>query len=247
MNTPLRGKRIWLVGSSFGIGEALAEQLGALGATLVLSGRTLEKLEAIAKRIGNGAEAIACDVTDVGSVRLAHQLAGVADMVIYNAGTYEPMSAADFDLAAVEQMVDVNLMGAVRVLHTVLPALRARGSGAIALVGSVAGYRGLPKAMGYGFSKAALIHLAENLRQDLDGSGIAVHLINPGFVKTRMTDKNSFAMPFMITAEQAAARIVQGLEKGEYEIHFPRRLTWPMKLIALLPARAYFWLSKRVL
>jgi short-subunit dehydrogenase len=244
MNNALQNKRIWLVGASYGIGEQLAQQCADQGATMLLSGRTLEKLEAIAKRIGKGAEAIACDVSDIGSIRLAYQLAGVVDMVIYNAGTYEPMSAADFDLATVERMVDVNLLGAVRVVHTALPAMRMQGKGAIALVGSVAGYRGLPKAMGYGFSKAALIHMAENLRQDLEGSGIAVHIINPGFVKTRLTEKNSFKMPMMISAEQAAASIMKGLQRGDYEIHFPRGFTWPMKIFTKLPAGMYFWLSK---
>ena len=242
-----QGKHIWLIGASYGIGEALAEQLAEAGAILTLSARSQERIKALALRLGNGARAVMCDVTDNASVVAAYQQCPQPDMVIYNAGTYEPMSSAQFDLESVMQMIDVNLMGAVRVLHAILPAMRAAGSGEIALVGSVAGYRGLPKAMGYGLSKAALIHLTENLRQDLDGSGITVHLINPGFVKTRLTEKNSFSMPFMVTPAEAAIAIMKGLRAGKYEIHFPGRLTWPMKMIAALPSSLYFWLSKKIL
>ncbi len=243
----LQGKRIWLIGASYGIGEALAKRLAGAGAVLTLSARSAEKIGNLANRLGNGAQAVPCDATDMESVLTAYAECGTPDMVIYNAGAYEPMSSADFDLATVEQMIAVNLMGAIRVIHTVLPAMRAAKAGRIVLVGSVAGYRGLPKAMGYGLSKAAVIHLAENLRQDLDGSGIAVQLVNPGFVKTRLTEKNRFPMPFIVTPEQAAEAMVKGLAAGKYEIHFPRRLTFPMKLIASLPASLYFWLSKKLL
>jgi short-subunit dehydrogenase len=171
---------------------------------------------------------------------------GIPDMVIYNAGAYDPMPATAFDLARVEQMIDVNLMGAVRVLHQIVEDMQAT-RGTIALVGSVAGYRGLPKAMGYGLSKAALIHLAENLRQDAGKDGLRVQIINPGFVKTRLTEKNEFAMPCCITAEEAARYMVRGLEKGIYEIHFPKRFTLLLKLLGLLPARLYFWICDKIL
>jgi short-subunit dehydrogenase len=251
MKQVLENKRIWLIGASFGIGEALAKQLAVRGAKLVLSARSSDKIHQLAATLGKQGCAVTCDVTDYQSVLMAYQEAlatfGGLDMVIYNAGAYEPASAAEFNLEQIEQMINVNLHGAIRVVHTVLPDMKRQAYGAIVLVGSVAGYRGLPKAMGYGLSKAAIIHLAENLRQDLDGTGIAVQLVNPGFVKTRLTDKNHFAMPLMVTPEKAAHFIADGLEAGRYEIHFPPLFTWFMKTMAALPASAYFWLSKRLL
>lgn len=247
----LSGKRIWLIGASFGIGEALARQLVAANARVILSARSVDKIAALASELGEYTAVADCDVTDYASVVRAYSEAvkayGGVDVLIYNAGAYDPMSSADFDLARVEQIIDVNLMGAIRAVHTVLPSMRLAKSGTIALVGSVAGYRGLPKAMGYGLSKAALIHLSENLRQDLDGTGIAIHIINPSFVKTRLTDKNTFAMPLMITAERAASYIIKGIQADAYEIHFPKTLTFFMKAMASLPATLYFWLSKRLL
>jgi short-subunit dehydrogenase len=239
----LRGKTVWLIGASTGIGEALARALAAEGATLTLSARDGAKLSALQQSLpGSGHRVAALDVTDMASVEAAWAQVNTApvDLVIYNAGAYEPMSAMQFDLARVEQMVDVNFSGALRVLAQVLPAFIARNAGHIALVASVAGYRGLPGAMGYGASKAALMHLCENLRADLTGSGVGVTVINPGFVKTRLTDKNDFRMPAMITPEQAAAAIVAGLNRDEYEIHFPKRFTRVLKFLQLLPHGLYF-------
>ncbi len=241
---------IWLIGASEGIGAALAERLAREAATLVLSARQAEKLEALKMRLaGQGHRILPMDVTDERSVEAAWQSFGTTppDMVIYNAGAYEPLSAKQFDLARTELMLDVNFRGALRMLAHVLPAMQARRSGHLVLVASVAAYRGLPKAIGYGASKAALLHLAENLRTDLEDTGICVQVVNPGFVKTRLTDKNDFSMPFLITPAQAAAEIVHGLQQGGFDIHFPKRFTLLMKLLRILPYRAYFWVLRHLL
>lgn len=243
----LRGQHVWLVGASAGIGAALAGALAKAGATLTLSARNAAALGALAQTIG-GAQVLALDVTDAGSVASAWRTlaaSGLPDMVIYNAGTYEPLAATTFDLKKIEQMVDVNFNGALRVLSHVIPAFVARDRGHIALVGSVAGYRGLPAAMGYGASKAALIHLAENLRADFARTKIGVTIINPGFVKTQLTDKNDFHMPAMVSPEFAANAIMQGFARGDYEIHFPKRFTRVLKCLRHLPHSAYFGLLRR--
>lgn len=159
-----------------------------------------------------------------------------------------PQSVADFNLASVHHILDTNLGGIYNTLALVLPRLRAAGHGGLVLVSSVAGYRGLPRSLAYGPSKAALHNLAEALYLELKDSGIAVTLVNPGFVRTPLTANNPFPMPAMITPEQAAAAIVTGLARGAFEIHFPRRFTYVMKALALLPAPVYLrlmrWLTR---
>jgi short-subunit dehydrogenase len=149
------------------------------------------------------------------------------------------------DLDEMRRHWEINYQGALNVLHCVLPAMRARGSGHISLVASVAGYRGLPNSLAYGPTKAAMINLAENLYLDLQADGIAVSVVNPGFVQTPLTAKNSFAMPALISPEQAADAMVRGWASGQFEIHFPRRFTNVMKLLRILPQRWYFYLVKK--
>lgn len=239
----MQNKCVWLIGASEGIGAALAKKLAAEGARLILSARQAEKLEALrATLAGGGHQAMPLDVCSLESVQAAWQAlsASPPDVVIYNAGTYTPMDAQKLDLAAVEAMLDVNLHGAFRVVSTILPTYLARSAGHLVLVGSVAGYRGLPSAMGYGASKAGIIHLAENMKADLKGTNIKVQLVSPGFVKTRLTDLNNFRMPCMITPEQAADHIAAGLTSNAFEIHFPKRFTFMLKLLRLLPNAIYF-------
>lgn len=244
------GKTIWLVGASEGIGEALARKLAPECEHLILSARNEEKLQKLASDIPSGnASVLPVDVTDVETVRTAwaqfHRLDTLPDTVIYNAGTYTPMDALRFDLAKAEYMFDVNFNGALRVLSVVLPELVGRGAGHIALVASVAGYRGLPGAIGYGASKAALIHLAQNLRADLGQTGIKVQVINPGFVQTRLTALNDFPMPCIITPEKAAEYITGGLAGEAFEIHFPKRFSRALKFLSLLPDWLYFYLLRK--
>jgi NAD(P)-dependent dehydrogenase (short-subunit alcohol dehydrogenase family) len=165
------------------------------------------------------------------------------DLVIYLAGDYEPMTAHNFDLATAERVHAVNFLGAMRLTDAVLPDLRPGGG--LVLVASVAGYRGLPRALAYGPGKAALIHFAECLQLDLAPRGIGVWLVNPGFVATRLTAKNDFRMPSLMTPEDAARAMANGLATGRFELHFPRRFTRFMKFMALLPYRWYFPLVRR--
>lgn len=243
--TDWRERRVWLVGASTGIGAALARLLASQGARLALSARSVDKLRAL--EIAD-AVLLPCDVTAVDSLAAARQVLqeawGGIDLVVYLAGDYVPMRADEFDLARAEQVIDVNFNGALRLLATVLPDLRPGGG--IAFVASVAGYRGLPKALCYGPGKAALIHLAECLYLDLAPRGIGAWVINPGFVQTRLTAQNDFSMPALQTPEQAALAVLDGFRTGHFEIHFPKRFTRLLKLLSLLPYRWYFPLIRRI-
>jgi short-subunit dehydrogenase len=245
------GQKIWLVGASEGIGEAVARLLAASGAQLCLSARSGDKLVQLAAALpGAGHLVQTLDVTDAASVRTAwdaiHARWGGLDAVIYNAGAYTPLGAKAFNLAMAESMLDVNFRGALRVLDCVIPDFVARKGGHIVLVASVAGYRGLPRAIGYGASKAALLHLAENLAIDLSDCGVKVQAVCPGFVKTRLTDKNAFPMPFIISPELAAQRIVEGMGSPRFEIHFPKRFSLILKTLQLLPHWLYFKIANRL-
>ena len=239
------GKRVWLVGASTGIGAALARELAGQGARLALSARRVEKLQALALA---DALLLPCDATDTGSLVGAREqlLAawGGVDLVVYLAGDYVPMRADTFDLAVAERVVAVNFSGAMRLAATVLPDLRPGGG--IAFVASVAGYRGLPKALCYGPGKAALIYFAEVLHLDLSPKGIGVWVVNPGFVATPLTAQNDFSMPALQTPEQAARATLNGFKTGNFEIHFPKRFTRLMKFLAHLPYGWYFPLIRRL-
>lgn len=242
--TDWRGRRVWLLGASAGIGAAMARELAGRGARLALSARDGGKLRALAIA---DALLLPCDVTDTASLASAHQALlaawGGVDLVVYLAGDYVPMRADSFDLALAERVVTVNFNGAMRLVATVLPDLRPGGG--IAFVASVAGYRGLPRALCYGPGKAALISFAESLHLDLAPQNIGVWLINPGFVATRLTARNDFTMPALLTPQQAALAAVDGFKSANFEIHFPKRFTRLMKLLAHLPYRWYFPLIRR--
>jgi short-subunit dehydrogenase len=256
LNRPLsdwRAQRVWLIGASSGIGAALAEALYARGARVALSARRAERLtEQLAHFDAARACALPLDVTDAASIAQAES-ALVArwqgyDMVVMLAGDYVPQQVQDFDLATTRRILDTNLGGVYNTLAVVLPRLRAAGRGTLVLVSSVAGYRGLPRSLAYGPSKAALNNLAEALYLELHGSGVDVTLVNPGFVRTPLTADNPFPMPAIIEPAQAAEAIIAGLARGAFEIHFPRRFTWVMKALALLPAPLYLrmlqWLTR---
>ena len=171
---------------------------------------------------------------------------GGYDLVVYMAGDYTPMQVAEFNLARAQELLNTNLRGALNALAVVLPRLLLARRGAIALVASVAGYRGLPQSLVYGPTKAALINLSEALYLELRPHGIEVFLINPGFVATPLTAGNKFTMPALISAEHAAAEIIRGFAHGRFEIHFPRRFTGWLKVLRLLPYPWYFPLVRRL-
>ena len=250
LNAPMpdwHGKTVWIVGASSGIGQATAAALHRAGARVVVSAR---KAQALADFVQQhpGSRAVALDATDRAAVRLAAaQLLdlGPLDCVLYCAGHYQAMRATAMNLDDMLRHMDVNYHGALYLLDAVLPAMLALGQGHISLVGSVAGYRGLPQSLAYGPTKAALINLAEALHIDLQAKGIGVSIINPGFVRTPLTANNPFEMPALITPEQAATAILKGWAQGAFEIHFPKRFTLWMKTLRILPNRVYFYLVSK--
>ncbi|MEO8546502.1 MAG: SDR family NAD(P)-dependent oxidoreductase [Betaproteobacteria bacterium] len=246
-----RGKTVWLVGASSGIGRATAAALHGQGARVIVSARNAQALEQFTDA-HPGAIAIALDVTDAQAVRDATKKVcefGPLDGMVYCAGHYTEMDAGGIDLPDMLRHVDINYLGALRLLAQTLPHLLARGPEAgafVSLVGSVAGYVGLPRSLAYGPTKAALINLAQTLYLDLRDKGVAVSIINPGFVETPLTAQNRFHMPALLTPQQAASEIMRGWARGAFEIHFPKRFTLVLKLLALLPWRLYFMLVGRV-
>jgi NAD(P)-dependent dehydrogenase (short-subunit alcohol dehydrogenase family) len=242
-----RGQRVWLIGASSGIGEATARLLMQRGAHVALTSRN----ELALARLADGkAHVVAADVTDRASLQAAFDAVcatlGGIDLALINAGTHQPVRAWALDAEAAEKLVQVNLVGAINASALLAPYFVESGSGRIAITASVAGYGGLPSGLVYGATKAALINFAETLYLDLAPKGVAVHLINPGFVKTPLTDKNDFKMPALIEADEAAREILAGIARGEFEIHFPKRFTRVLKWLNLLPYRAYFPLVHRI-
>jgi len=244
-----RGKRVWLMGASSGIGEALARKLADAGANVALSARRAERMAELAQGMPN-ALVLPCDATDAAALDAARERIvaswGGVDLAVYLAGDYVPMRAWEFERQAAERMIAVNLTGAMAFAAALTPLLLKQERGQIAFVSSVAGYRGLPKALVYGPTKAALINFAETLWLDLAPRGIGVRLINPGFVATQLTAQNDFAMPALLTPDDAAAEILRGFATDAFEIHFPKRFTRLLKVLRLLPYRLYFPLIRRL-
>jgi NADP-dependent 3-hydroxy acid dehydrogenase YdfG len=245
--TDWAGQRVWLIGASTGIGAAIARELINEGARVALSARTRERLEAIAE--ATDAIVAPLDVTDIESVRSAwgriRSAWGGIDLVMIIAGTHIEMRAQRFDLARAKRLFDINVNGVLNCLDVVLPILLEQRRGGLAIVASVAGYRGLPKALIYGATKAALISLAESLYLDLHPRGIDVYLVNPGFVDTPLTRRNDFAMPALIPADEAARQTLAGIAAGRFEIHYPKRFTRWLRLLRTLPYPAYFAAVRR--
>lgn len=235
----IAGKTYWLIGASEGIGAALAKRLSALDAHVVLTARNLERLKILEAEIPN-TTAIAADVTDSASLEEAARKITSLDGIIYMAGDYTPMSALEFDTKRAERMVDINFTGAMRVLGASLPRMIADNRGHIVLIGSLASYRGLPEAVGYAASKAGLVSLAETLAIDLRGTGITVQIAHPGFVKTRLTDKNEFDMPFIQTPEEAAEEIIKLMISSRFSRAFPWLFSLFFRLSVFFPNGLYF-------
>lgn len=240
---------IWITGAGTGIGQALARLYAEAGWVVAISGRRAEALAETAAGMP-AIHVFPLDVTDAAAVaatvaEVERQL-GPIDHAILNAAQYAPMSAAGFDQAVFRQTVETNLIGVGNALDPLLRAMGTRRSGTIALMASVSGYAGLPKAGAYGASKAGLINLAEGLYPEAERLGVRIALINPGFVATPLTAINEFKMPFVISAEDAAGRIRLGLQSRVFEITFPRRFTWLLKLLRLLPYPLYFALTRRM-
>lgn len=244
-----RNARVWVIGASTGIGAETAQLLLSKGARVAISARKADALEAIATAHPE-ALVLPMDVTQHAQVLAARDqlLAawGGLDLMLVVAGAYNEMRVETFDMAVVDQLLDVNLRGVFHCIDAILPTLLKQQSGGIGIVSSVAGYSGLPKALVYGPTKAALINLCESLYFDLHPRGHAVYMINPGFVATPATAQNNFVMPGLISAAQAAKEIVTGMEKGVFHIHFPKGFTNWLRMARLLPYRWYFSLIHKV-
>ena len=251
LNPPLpawSASRVWVIGASTGIGAATARALLAAGARVALSSRSVDKLRDVAGA-DDRAVVVPLDFTDTAAVTAAwdqlHAQWGGVDLVLIVAGTHQEVRAWELNEKDARALLETNLHGPINTTAAVLPGLLAQGHGAIGIVSSVAGYSGLPKALIYGASKAALINFTETLYFDLHPKGLGVYLIMPGFVKTPLTDRNEFAMPNLISAEEAATEILTGLRAGDFEIHFPKAFTRKMKFLRLLPYRLYFALVSK--
>ena len=243
-------KVAWITGASSGIGRELASLLDTKAGKVVVSARSSEKLDKLAA----GSQAIKpypLDVTDETAVSACvdsiESDLGPIDLAVFCAGTWAIMDQGEIDIDAIRSGVEVNYMGVVNALAALVPRMRERGPGHIAIVASVAGYRGLPRATAYGPTKAALINLAETLKSELEPFGITVSVVNPGFVDTPMTSDNPFPMPGIMPADKAAQALLAGLEKRRFEIIFPRGFVYAVKLLRILPYRLFFWYVSRTM
>ena len=242
-----RGRSVWVIGASSGIGQALAEALAQQGARVVVSARRAPVLEDWV-RSHPGLTALPLDVADeaaVGEAAAWVQREQGLDVVVYAPGFYRAMRADRMDIAQLRQHWAINVLGAQCVAAAVLPVLMAQGHGHWSVMSSVAAYRGLPRSMAYGSCKAALTHWMETLVYDLKPRGVGLSVIEPGFVATPMTAGNDFHMPALISPEQAAQEILRGWAAGRFAIHFPKRLSLFLRALRVLPDRLYFALVAR--
>ena len=237
-------KRAVLTGASSGIGHALALELSRRGYELALLARRGDLLDDLAAKLPTRAVAIPCDVADQYAVRAAvehaeRELGGPFDLAIANAGVSIPVSAVDYDLEDAERVLRINVFGVIYLYDAVIRSMLARRSGRFVAVASVAGLRGLPLASPYSASKAAVQTMLEAMRIELAPHGVGITIVNPGFVATAMTEKNRFKMPFLMTAEEAAIAIADGIESGKRVVEFPRPMSLLMRFVRILPDPLY--------
>lgn len=238
--TNWQGKRYWLVGASDGLGAALAEKLCKAGAQVVVSARSEDKLQALAQKIGANASYQTIDVSDDESVTKAAQAVGTVDGVVFLAGVYWPFGAKEWDADKAVAMADINFTGLMRVMGQVVPAMVTRDSGHIVITSSLTGFRGLPGSIGYTASKAATMSLAECMYADLRKTGVKVQVVNPGFIKTQLTAKNDFKMPFLMEPEGAAQIVMDHMESSKFKKSFPWAFSMVFRLSQFLPDWLYY-------
>lgn len=248
--TSFYNKRIWVIGASSGIGFACTKDFLSHGAKVAISARRADLLQEINEAYpSDQVLSLALDARNHSELSIAYQAIkdawGGLDLIVFVSGIYEPMRADSFDLSKAKNIIDLNILGPMSACAVVLPDFISCQSGGIAIVSSVAGYSGLPKALAYGPSKAAMINFCENLYYDLKPKGISVYMINPGFVATDATANNDFEMPALITPEKASEYILDGIQAGKFDIHFPKRFSLFLKFLRILPYPLYFYLLKR--
>ncbi|MEO0343920.1 MAG: SDR family NAD(P)-dependent oxidoreductase [Pseudomonadota bacterium] len=236
----LQGKTYWLIGASEGLGRALAKQLDALGVRLVISARSEDRLNDLAIEMSDHTMVLPVDVSDIERVNAAAAKLPRIDGFIYAAGAYKPFGAQDYDAAAAELMFEVNLQGASRVAATQIPEFAARNHGHIVFIGSLSAFGGLRGSIGYCASKAGLKSLAESIKCDLVHTDIKVSHINPGFIRTRLTDMNDFDMPQIMDPEEAAEFVIKGMQKRRFEYSFPNPFALLFRAGRFFPEWMYF-------
>lgn len=235
-----QGKRYWLIGASEGLGAALARTLSGVGAEVILTARDADKLQAVADSLPGPAKVVTADVTSRESLEAAAAEAGEIDGAVWLAGAYWPFGAQGWDAAQAETMADTNFTGAMRAAGVVLPPMIARDSGHFVLTGSLTAYGGLPRSAPYTASKAGIMALAESLYADLRKTGVQVQLVNPGFIRTRLTDKNEFRMPAIMEPEDAAQRIFEHMNGDAFSKSFPFWFGLLFRFGRFLPPPLYF-------
>ncbi len=233
-------KRYWLVGASDGLGAAVAQKLSRAGAEVILSARSEDKLAALVADLPGKASYQVLDVSDNDSVKAAAEAVGEVDGVVYLAGVYWPFSAREWDADQANAMADINFTGLMRVMGQVVPGMVARDRGHIVITSSLTGFRGLPGSIGYTASKAATMSLAECMYADLRKTGVDVQVINPGFIKTQLTDKNDFTMPFIMEPEQAAQEVFEHMSTDNFKKSFPWLFSLVFRGSQFLPDWLYF-------
>ncbi len=244
---------VWITGASSGLGYALAKEMASRGHRLVLTARKSAPLEVLRSQIEADhpdvdvfiEEGDIIDAPRMEAIVSAMDANGGIDIAVLNAGIYIPIDATDPKLDAFHTTFDVNLKGTANCLVPLIQSMKQRRAGQIVLVASVAGYSGLPMAAAYGATKAGLINMAEALRFDTDRMGITLQIVNPGFVETPATDENPFDMPFLLKADDAARRMADGIESKAFEVTFPKRFTYQLKFLRLLPFDLYHWIVSR--
>ena len=242
-------KKIWITGASSGIGKAVAEKFAAEGWKVAVSARRKELLQDMAK--DQNISSFPLDVTDRSQINNVFKNIlkefGNIDVCLFSSGTYEPKDEQNIDPDKIKNVINVNFLGVIDCVKTVEEYFKNKKTGHISIVSSIAGYRGLPNSSGYGPSKAALTNFCESIYFDFKKFGVRVSVISPGFIKTPLTDKNEFPMPFLKTVDYAANQIFNGLVKSNaFEIHFPKGLTLTLKFLRILPYKLYLFLVDKL-
>lgn len=234
------GKRYWLVGASEGLGRELALTMSRAGIEVIVSARSEDRLKDLVDELPGRASYVTVDVTDRAAVEAAAKSVGPIDGMVYLAGAYWPMKSGEWDSEKAEMMAEVNYLGASRVVGSVINDMVARDAGHIVLTGSLSGFRGLAGTIGYGASKAGIMYLAEGMYADLRKTGVQVQLANPGFIKTRLTDKNEFNMPFIMEPQDAAQEMFEHMNDDAFKKSFPRVFSWLFRGSQFLPDWLYY-------
>lgn len=240
-----QGKKYWLVGASEGLGREVAKCMSRAGAEVVVSARSEDRLKSLVEELPGKASYVTVDVADMDDVKRAAAEVGQIDGMVYLAGVYWPMKAQEWDNEKADLMAQVNYLGASRIVGEVIGPMVDRDAGHIVLTGSLSAFRGLPGAIGYSASKAGLMGLAESMYMDLRTTGVRVQVVHPGFIKTRLTDKNDFDMPFLMEPEEAAREVFEHMNDDTFKKSFPMVFSWVFRLSQFMPDWMYYRLFKR--